>query len=82
VEHLDIPDHQADEPARPRDEVHERLMNAIAQLKPRAVEILLLHDKHDYSDAHIAKLLGASGGTIFGIVFARRRGGPPYPGRP
>ena len=37
---------------------------AMASLKPRALEILLLHYKHDYSDAQIAELLGTSRGTI------------------
>jgi RNA polymerase sigma-70 factor, ECF subfamily len=64
VEHLDIPDRLVDEAAQERDAVHERLMDAIAHLKPRAVEILLLHYKHDYSDAQIATLLGTSRGTI------------------
>jgi RNA polymerase sigma factor (sigma-70 family) len=46
------------------DEIHQRLLDAIGSLKPRAVEILLLHYKHNYSDAEIAKLLGKSRGTI------------------
>jgi RNA polymerase sigma-70 factor, ECF subfamily len=45
-------------------DVHEQLMTAIARLKPRAFVILLLHYKHDYSDAQIAALLGSSPGTI------------------
>src|SRR5687767_5166652 len=47
-----------------RDERHERLTEAMAGLKPRALEILLLHYAHDYSDAEIAALLGTSRGTI------------------
>jgi RNA polymerase sigma factor (sigma-70 family) len=47
-----------------REERHERLMEAMASLKPRALEILLLHYKHDYSDAQIATLLGTSRGTV------------------
>jgi RNA polymerase sigma factor (sigma-70 family) len=39
-------------------------MRALAQLKPRALEILLLHYKHDYSDVQIAKMLGTTRGTI------------------
>src|SRR5688500_10795664 len=46
-----------------REERHERLTEAVAGLKPRAVEILLLHYKYDYSDAQIAALLGTSRGT-------------------
>jgi RNA polymerase sigma-70 factor (ECF subfamily) len=46
------------------DERHARLMEAMASLKPRSLEILLLHYTHDYSDAEIAALLGTSRGTI------------------
>ena len=52
------------EGVRERDERHERLMEAMASLKPRALEILLLHYKHDYSDAQIAALLGTSRGVV------------------
>jgi RNA polymerase sigma-70 factor, ECF subfamily len=71
VEHLDIPDRQADDPERD-DDFHERLMDAIAQLKPRAVEILLLHYKHGFSDAQIAKLLGTSRGTMAVTLYRLR----------
>jgi RNA polymerase sigma-70 factor, ECF subfamily len=71
-ERLDIPDRQGDEPAGETDDFHERLMHAIAQLKPRAVEILLLHYKHDYSDAEIARLLGTSRGTIAVTLYRLR----------
>ena len=51
--------------ANPRyEEFHDRLMRALAQLNPRALEILLLHYKHDYSDVQIAKMLGTTRGTI------------------
>lgn len=50
--------------ARERDERYERLAEAMARLKPRALEVLLLHYKHDYTDAQIAALLGTSRGTI------------------
>ena len=46
------------------DELHDRLLEAMTDLKPRATEILLLHYKHNYSDAEIAKMLGKSRGTI------------------
>ncbi len=52
------------EVVRERDEQHERLIEAMASLKPRALEILLLRYTHDYSDAEIASLLGTSRGTI------------------
>ena len=49
---------------RGREESHQRLMAAMAGLKPRAIEILLLHYKHGYSDAQIAALLGTSRGVV------------------
>jgi RNA polymerase sigma-70 factor (ECF subfamily) len=52
------------EVVRERDEQHERLIEAMASLKPRALEILLLRYTRDYSDAEIASLLGTSRGTI------------------
>ena len=60
------------EDMRERDERHERLIEAMASLKPRALEILLLHYKHDYSDAQIAALLGTSRGTIAVALFRIR----------
>jgi RNA polymerase sigma-70 factor, ECF subfamily len=50
--------------ARDREARHARLMEAMAGLKPRALEILLLHYKHGYSDAQIAALLGTSRGVV------------------
>jgi RNA polymerase sigma-70 factor (ECF subfamily) len=60
------------EDVRERDERHERLMEAMSGLKPRALEILLLHYKHDYTDAQIAALLGTSRGTIAVTLFRIR----------
>ena len=57
---------------RGRDERHERLIEAMASLKPRALEILLLHYRHDYSDAEIAGLLGTSRGVIAVTLFRIR----------
>jgi RNA polymerase sigma factor (sigma-70 family) len=42
----------------------DRLRNALMKLKPRAVEILILHYKFDYTDAQIAKMLGTSRGAV------------------
>lgn len=53
--------------------LEKRLLTAIAQLKPRAVEILILHYEHDYSDADIAKMLGTTRGTI-AVALYRARG--------
>jgi RNA polymerase sigma-70 factor (ECF subfamily) len=46
------------------NERHQRLLDAMTDLKPKATEILLLHYKHNFSDAEIAKMLGKSRGTI------------------
>ncbi|MGH9239848.1 MAG: RNA polymerase sigma factor [Vicinamibacterales bacterium] len=50
--------------ARERENRHQRLMAAMAGLKPRALEMLVLHYKLGYSDAQIASLLGTSRGVI------------------
>ena len=70
---IQIPAPRAEpEDVRERDEQHARLMDAMASLRPRAIEILLLHYKHDYSDAQIAALLGTSRGTIAVTLFRIR----------
>jgi RNA polymerase sigma-70 factor (ECF subfamily) len=48
----------------PDPEIRRRLLDAMAQLHPRSVEILILHYEHSYSDAQIGKLLGTSRGVI------------------
>ena len=58
---------------RGRDDRHGRLMEAMAGLKPRALEILLLHYKHEYSDAEIAQLLGTSRGVVAVTLYRIRR---------
>ena len=50
--------------ARDREHRHGRLMAAMAGLKPRALEILVMHYKLGYSDAQIAALLGTSRGVV------------------
>jgi RNA polymerase sigma-70 factor (ECF subfamily) len=78
VELLELPAALRDEgdDAREHDE-YERLTKAMAQLKPRALEILLLYYKHGDSTAQIAERLGTSqsaiGVTLFRIR-ARLRG--------
>jgi RNA polymerase sigma-70 factor, ECF subfamily len=52
---------------------HERLMAAMAGLKPRALEILVLHYKLGYSDAQIAALLGTSRGVVAVTLYRIRR---------
>jgi RNA polymerase sigma-70 factor (ECF subfamily) len=54
------------------DPIRRALLDAIAQLKPRAVEILILHYEHDYSDAQIARVLGTSRGTIAVTLYRTR----------
>jgi RNA polymerase sigma-70 factor (ECF subfamily) len=53
-------------------ELKKRLVDAMAQLNPRAVEILILHYEHEYSDAQIAKLLGTSRGVIAVTLYRTR----------
>ena len=66
VEHLELPAATVDERNGSLDssEQHDQLMDAITRLKPRALEILMLHYKHGYTDVQIATLLGTSRGTI------------------
>jgi RNA polymerase sigma-70 factor (ECF subfamily) len=59
--------------AREREHRHERLMAAMAGLKPRALEILVMHYKLGYSDAHIAALLGTSRGVVAVTLYRIRR---------
>ena len=54
-------------------ELQERLVNAIAQLSPRAVEMLILRYEHDHSEADIARLLGTSRGVVAVTLFRARR---------
>jgi RNA polymerase sigma-70 factor (ECF subfamily) len=54
------------------DGLQRSLLDAIAQLNPRAVEILILRYEHDHSDAEIAKMLGTSRGTIAVSLYRTR----------
>src|SRR6186997_778861 len=73
VDTLELPaSSEQPEDVREREERHQRLMEAMAGLKPRAMEILLLHYTHDYSDAQIAALLGTSRGSIAVTLFRIR----------
>jgi RNA polymerase sigma-70 factor (ECF subfamily) len=53
-------------------DARRRLRQAVAQLKPRAVEILVLRYVHDKSDAEIARMLGTSRGVIAVTLFRAR----------
>jgi RNA polymerase sigma-70 factor (ECF subfamily) len=52
--------------------IETRLVDAMAQLNPRAVEMLILRYEYDYSDAEIGKMLGASRGTIAVTLYRAR----------
>jgi RNA polymerase sigma-70 factor (ECF subfamily) len=52
--------------------IQRNLIDAIAQLNPRTVEILVLRYGHDFSDAQIAKMLGKSRGTIAVTLYRAR----------
>jgi RNA polymerase sigma-70 factor (ECF subfamily) len=75
-----VSDHSAamlEEPAartasRGEEDFLARLREALAELNPKAVEILILRHVHGYSDAEIAKLLGTSRGTIAVSLFRTR----------
>lgn len=73
LEELEAPANDVDPDATSRDEKIQRaLLEAIAQLRPKAVEILILHYEHNYSDAEIAKMLGKSRGTIAVTLYRAR----------
>jgi RNA polymerase sigma factor (sigma-70 family) len=54
------------------EEIRRCLQDAIAQLNPRAVEVLILHYEYGYSDAEIAKMLRKSRGTIAVTLYRAR----------
>lgn len=54
------------------EELHRKLYEAIAQLKPKAAAILTLRYLHNHSDAEIAKLLGTSRGVIAVTLYRSR----------
>jgi RNA polymerase sigma-70 factor (ECF subfamily) len=54
------------------DELQRSLVDAMAQLNPFSLEILILRYEHNHSDAEIAKMLGKSRGTIAVTLFRAR----------
>ena len=52
--------------------IQGQFLDAIAQLNPSAVEILILRYEHNYSDAEIAQLLGTSRSAIAVRLFRAR----------
>jgi RNA polymerase sigma-70 factor (ECF subfamily) len=53
-------------------ELQGQFLEAMAQLNPGAIEILILRYEHHYSDAEIANLLGTSRGAIAVRLFRAR----------
>jgi RNA polymerase sigma-70 factor (ECF subfamily) len=60
------------EPSVDQSDTTRRLLTALAQLRPRAVEVLILHYEHDYSTAQIAAMLGTSPSVIAVTLFRAR----------
>ena len=56
----------------PANEMRERLIRAMAELRPRVVEILVLRYEHDCSDADIARMLGTSRGVVAVTLYRAR----------
>ena len=73
VEHVEGVAASLPAPAPSRaEEIHRKLYEAIAELGPKAAEVLILRYVHNYSDAQIAKLLGTSRGTIAVSLYRSR----------
>jgi RNA polymerase sigma-70 factor (ECF subfamily) len=73
VEDAESVDALKEQPAPATDnDLHSRLYEAIATLKPDTAEIVILRYVHDYSDAEIAKMLGVSRGAIALKLFRSR----------
>ena len=53
-------------------DLRKRLMRAMAQLNPRAVEMLILRYQHNSSEAEIGALLGTSRGVVAVTLFRAR----------
>jgi RNA polymerase sigma factor (sigma-70 family) len=54
------------------DEMRRKLSHAMTKLRPRAVEILVLHYEHNYTDREIAKMLGTTRGTVAVSLYRSR----------
>lgn len=54
------------------EELHRLLAEALTELRPQTVEILMLKYVHSYREAEIAKLLGVSRGTVAIKLFRSR----------
>jgi RNA polymerase sigma-70 factor, ECF subfamily len=58
--------------SRSKPDIENRLVEAISQLNPRAVEMLVLRYEHNYSDAEIGKMLGTSRGVVAVTLYRAR----------
>jgi len=54
------------------EELHRKLYEAVARLRPKAASIVILRYLHNYSDAEIAKVLGTSRGVIAVTLYRAR----------
>ena len=70
VENLEIL--SPDETRNGNEEIEQHLIDAMAQLPPQTVEILILRYEHNYSDAEIAKMLRKSRTTIAVALYRAR----------
>jgi RNA polymerase sigma-70 factor (ECF subfamily) len=70
VEQLEIPVDESNSAFA--EEIHRHLAEAITELRPATVEILMLKYVHSYTESEIAKLLGVSRGTIAIKLFRSR----------
>jgi len=72
-EKLEVADNGPDgREAAAKDELQARLIDAIATLNPRAVEMLILRYEHDTSEAEIGRLLGTSRAVVAVTLFRAR----------
>ena len=72
-EQLEVADPRLDErEATAKDDLRARLVEAIAQLNPRAVEMIILRYEHDTSEAEIGRLLGTSRAVVAVTLFRAR----------
>ena len=55
------------------EQLHARLAEALAKLKPEDAQLLILRHLHDRTDVEIARLFGVSRGTVAIRLFRARR---------
>jgi RNA polymerase sigma-70 factor, ECF subfamily len=60
------------QPVDPNAALQDRLVAAMAQLSPRAVEMLVLRYEHNRSEAEIGRMLGTSRGVVAVTLFRAR----------